>query len=348
MRFAEYIWIDGRGELRGKTKVLSNTGKPPVWSFDGSSTEQASTELSDCKLVPIFECKDPIREGPHDSIVLCEVFDFDDNPDKMNLRNATRNLEEFHKDKEPLFGLEQEYTLFKGSRPLGVKGSIMPTQGPYYCSVGANRVIGRDIAEEHMRACLTAGLKLAGVNAEVMPGQWEYQIGPLGPLDVCDQVWMSRYILQRIAESHGITVSYHPKPIKELNGAGLHTNFSTKSMRVDGGMARCAEAAILLGLDVIEKVGARDLLRAGEIYDTIKYPNEYGIDYQARLTGEHETCSHKQFKYAIGDRSGSIRIPTPVAKKGSGYIEDRRPCANANPYGIVNYILGTTCGVVDV
>jgi glutamine synthetase len=199
-----------------------------------------------------------------------------------------------------------------------------------------------------MRACLTAGLKLAGVNAEVMPGQWEYQIGPLGPLDVCDQVWMSRYILQRIAESHGITVSYHPKPIKELNGAGLHTNFSTKSMRVDGGMARCAEAAILLGLDVIEKVGARDLLRAGEIYDTIKYPNEYGIDYQARLTGEHETCSHKQFKYAIGDRSGSIRIPTPVAKKGSGYIEDRRPCANANPYGIVNYILGTTCGVVDV
>ena len=343
MRFAEYIWIDGGGKLRGKTKVLSIKDKPPVWNFDGSSTGQASTELSDCKLVPVFVCKDPFRGGTHDSIVLCEVFDFEDKADSNNLRETTRNLEKFHKDKDAWFGLEQEYTFFKGARPLGIEGSIMPTQGPYYCGVGTDEVTGRDIVEEHMSACVRAGLKLAGVNAEVMPGQWEYQIGPLGPTDIGDQVWMSRYLLYRIAEKHGVTVSLHPKPMKELNGAGLHTNFSTKAMRGKGGLSECIAVAISLGRDATDVIADEPLL-AGIVYDATKYPAEYGKGYKARLTGEHETCSYKEFKYEVGDRSGSIRIPIQVAKDGRGYIEDRRPCANANPYGIVNYILSNACG----
>jgi glutamine synthetase len=340
VRFAEYIWIDGAGKLRSKTKVLGNTEEPPKWSFDGSSTEQAATEVSDCLLVPVFECRDPIRGGLRDLLVLCEVLDFEENPDKQNFRARTRTLEEEHKSQGLLFGLEQEYTLFKGARPLGVDGSIMPTQGPYYCGIGADEVVGRDIVERHMKACLDAGLKLAGVNAEVMPGQWEFQIGPLRPLKVGDHVWIARYLLYRIAEEHGVTVKLHPKPIEELNGAGLHTNFSTKAMRaVVGGMAHCAEAARRLGSAVVD----RTIIEEGETYKTYRYPTEYGRGYEARLTGEHETCSHEEFKYGVGDRSGSVRIPSHVAKNGKGYIEDRRPCANANPYAIVNYIIKVVC-----
>ncbi len=340
MRFAEYIWIDGDGKLRSKTKVLEDSESPPKWSFDGSSTGQASTESSDCLLLPVLNSYDPIR-GLSNRLIFCEVLDFKGNPDKQNLRAKTYKYGRLHRDKDAWFGLEQEYTLFKGARPLGVDGSIMPTQGPYYCGIGADEVTGRAIVEAHMLACLRAGIKLAGVNAEVMPGQWEFQIGPLGPTAIGDQLWMARYLLYRIAEEHGVTVKLHPKPIEELNGAGLHSNFSTKAMREDGGMEHCIEAACRLGSAVVDKT----IIEEGKVYKTERYPAEYGKGYQARLTGEHETCSYEEFKYGIGDRSGSIRIPTHVAQDGKGYIEDRRPCANANPYAIVNYILETVCGV---
>lgn len=342
MRFAEYIWIDGNGKLRSKTKVLGDAEKAPAWSFDGSSTEQATTKSSDCLLAPVLECHDPLRGG-NSVLVLCEVMGFDGVPDKQNFRARTRELEEEHENQKPLFGLEQEYTFFKGARPLGVEGSIMPTQGPYYCGVGADEVTGREIVEEHMKACVAAGLKLSGVNAEVMPGQWEFQIGPLRPLEVGDHVWLARYLLYRIAERHDVTVSLHSKPVKTLNGAGMHTNFSTLAMREkEGGIVQCLEAAIRLGLDVVDE--EVDMIQPRRIYATSRYPDEYGVDYEARLTGEHETCRHDEFKYAVGDRSGSIRVPTHVANNGCGYIEDRRPCANANPYAVVNYILETVCG----
>ena len=59
---------------------------------------------------------------------------------------------------------------------LTVKHIYFDLIGPYYCAVGANKVYGRDIAEAHYRACLYAGVKIAGTNAEVMPAQWEYQV----------------------------------------------------------------------------------------------------------------------------------------------------------------------------
>ena len=337
-KFAEYIWIDGAGFLRSKTKVLDFADEPPEWGFDGSSTEQADTANSDCILIPACVVPDPIRGTPH-QLVLCTVLKSDGTPDEHNNRVDTISLEDDHEGEAFWFGLEQEYTMFKGATPLGVLGSIMPKQGPYYCGVGADEVMGRDIAEEHMRACLTAGLKLSGVNAEVMPGQWEFQVGPAGPTEAGDHVWLARYLLYRIAEKYGVTIKLSPKPVAELNGAGMHTNFSTKKMRES--LLECKQAAVKLGFAVVSE--PYDDLIEGKKYPADEYPAEYGAGYEARLTGEHETCKHSEFRYGVSDRGGSIRIPLPVEKAGKGYIEDRRPCANADPYAVINYIMGIVC-----
>jgi glutamine synthetase len=355
--FAEYIWIDGSepvAKLRSKTKVIEDPihiesdralneldfNQIPVWGFDGSSTNQAQGSSSDCILKPARAVRDPIRGGHH-ILVLCEVLNADGEADKNNYRSQAATTAKTYKDDEPLFGIEQEYTLFQGHSPLGwPPGGYPAPQGPFYCGVGADEVFGREIVEEHMQACRLAGLRLSGVNAEVMPGQWEFQIGPADALTVSDHLWLARYLLYRIAEKYGVTVKLDPKPMEgDWNGAGAHTNFSTKAMREDGGIEACHVAAAKIGADA-----SGDEVREGEIVSVNNFPKAYGYGYEKRLTGNHETCSHKDFKYGVADRTASIRIPLHVAEKGKGYIEDRRPCANIDPYQVCTYLIETVCG----
>ena len=224
-----------------------------------------------------------------------------------------------------LFGMEQEYTFYKNDRPLGFPSEGTPDpQGKYYCSVGADAVFGREIVEEHLDACLRAGLTVGGINAEVMPGQWEFQVGPLPPVETGDHLWMSRYLLQKIAEKHGVFVSFEPKPEEgDWNGAGCHTNFSTNAMRES--FEACQSAAQALGKNTEEHI------------------KNYGHGIEKRLTGEHETCSYKEYKWGVSDRTASVRIPWQVEKLGKGYIEDRRPNANCDPYVVTKLILNTVC-----
>ena len=325
---AEYIWIDGTEPtqlLRSKTTILpAGTTEMPEWGFDGSSTNQATGDRSDCILKPVFVCPDPIRGGEH-KIVLCEVFDYAGNPHESNYRAPLRAVAERHAAEESWFGIEQEYTFLKSGRPLGWPENGYPApQGPFYCGVGADEVFGRDIVEEHLEACLVAGLQISGINAEVMPGQWEFQVGPLGPLEVSDQLIVARWLLYRIGEKYGVSATLHPKPVRgDWNGAGAHTNFSTKRMREPGGIELIRAA--------MEKLAARHELHI----------NNYGDGIEQRLTGLHETCSYKEFKYGVSDRGASVRIPHFTNEKGYGYFEDRRPCANVDPYTVTRLMLET-------
>ena len=330
---AEYIWIDGykpTANLRSKTKIVFGTVNKltdlPNWGFDGSSTEQASGDNSDCALKPVFYVPDPIRGG-NDLLVMCEVLEADGSVHKSNTRSACAELAGKHSNHDPWFGIEQEYTFYNGNNPLGFPEEGFPApQGEYYCGVGTNNIYGRDIVEEHLELCLQAGLEISGINAEVMPGQWEFQVGPLGAPEVADQLWISRWLLHRVSEDYGITVTLDPKPVKgDWNGAGAHTNFSTKSMRENGGYDVVVEACEKLGKQIDRHISV------------------YGAHNDQRLTGLHETAKITDFFYGVSDRGASIRIPMETANTGRGYLEDRRPAANMDPYMVCTALIETTC-----
>ncbi len=324
---AEYIWIDGTKptpKLRAKTKIVNVGEDPPTWGFDGSSTGQAPGFRSDCVLQPVFTCLDPIRGGDN-ILVMTEVLLTDFTPHPTNTRAACAEAAKKYADREFLFGIEQEYTFFRGNRPLGFpETGLPPPQGGYYCGIGADEVFGRDAVEAHMDACLKAELRIFGINAEVMPGQWEFQIGQLNALDVSDHLWVARYLLYRMSEDFGINATFDPKPARgDWNGAGAHTNFSTKAMR--SSYQPCVDAA--------EALGRRHDLHIAN----------YGYGIEERLTGQHETCSYKEYRYGVSDRGASVRIPWQVEVDQKGYIEDRRPCANVDPYVVTRLIMESVC-----
>jgi glutamine synthetase len=322
---AEYIWVDGTmptSKLRSKTKIVPDGQEPPIWGFDGSSTNQAPGDRSDCVLRPVCVVPDPIRGG-NDKLVMAEVLLTDMSPHPTNTRAGCAEMAEKCKDEDYLFGLEQEYTFFDGSRPLGFPEHGFPApQGGYYCGVGDDEVFGRPIVEAHLNAALDAGLGISGINAEVMPGQWEFQVGPLSALEVSDHLWLARWLLYRVAEDFGVSATLDPKPVRgDWNGAGCHTNFSTRAMR----------SSYQPNVDAAEALKKRHDLHIAN----------YGFGIEDRLTGLHETASFKEFTYGVSDRGASVRIPWQVEREGKGYIEDRRPCANIDPYVVTRLVMET-------
>lgn len=329
---AEYVWIGGSGQdLRCKTKTLPCKPKSvadlPNWNYDGSSTGQAPGEDSEVILKPQAIFPDPFRGGDN-ILVMCDTYTPDGEPLPTNTRYDAAKIMEKAKDHEPWFGIEQEYTMFEADKvtPYGwPKGGYPGPQGPYYCSVGAENAFGRPIVEAHYKACLYAGINISGINAEVMPGQWEYQVGPCTGIESGDHVWMSRYLLYRVAEAFGVVVSVDPKPIPgDWNGAGCHTNYSTKAMREDGGYEVIIEA--------IEKLAKKHE----------EHIRVYGEGNERRLTGAHETASIKAFSYGVANRGCSVRIPRDAEANGKGYFEDRRPASNMDPYTVTGKIVKTT------
>jgi len=330
MRKFEYVWLDGykpTQSLRSKVKVDDYAD---VWSFDGSSTQQATGDNSDCILNPVAEYKtlDRIRAdatqtrpGLEGTYVMCEVLMANHEPHESNTRTKCQNLV----SDDWWFGFEQEYFMYKDGRPLGwpEKGKPRP-QGDYYCGVGEGNVIGREIVDRHTEACMNAGIGITGTNAEVALGQWEFQVLGSG-IRAGDDLWMARYILHRIAEMKGVSINFAPKPqTGDWNGSGMHTNFSNDDMRHQGSEAKLVK--ICEKLSKTHKSAMR----------------HYGADNAKRLTGKHETQSIKKFSYGVSDRGASIRIPiVTVDNNWNGYLEDRRPAANADPYKVMRHIVET-------
>ena len=323
----EYVWLDGykpEPNLRSKVKIIEvNSNEDieniPEWGFDGSSTKQAEGHFSDCYLKPVRGyVKSSISEYCT-VYVLCEVLNSDENPHETNDRAK------LGKDDEDFWvGFEQEYFIRSGHHKSIIgfnNGGIIDPQGTYYCGVGG-QMVGRSLTEQHLDMCLEYGIGIEGTNAEVALGQWEYQVFAKGKLKTADDLWMSRYFLYKIAEKYGYQIELHPKPLTtgDWNGSGLHTNFSNKRMRETGGEK------------YFKSIFASFESRMNE------HIENYGSDNHLRLTGKHETQSIDKFSWGVSDRGASIRVPKVVGETWKGYLEDRRPASNANPYCILNVI----------
>jgi glutamine synthetase len=324
----EYIWLDGytpTQELRSKTKIVKDfDGKLescPMWSFDGSSTLQAEGNSSDCLLKPVAIYPDPDRINGW--LVMTEVMNADGSPHVSNHRAEIDD-----DDNDFWFGFEQEYFLMdtETDLPLGFpRGGFPGPQGQYYCSVGGRYTWGRDFVEEHLDICLEAGLNVEGINQEVAPGQWEFQVFAKGAKQAGDQIWVARYLLNRVTEKYGYYIELHPKPVHgDWNGSGMHANFSNTTLRTAGSK------------DVYEKICEAFRPVAEE------HIKVYGAHNDQRLTGLHETQSINEFSFGVSDRGASIRIPIATVESGwKGWLEDRRPASNANPYEVAARIIKT-------
>ena len=333
---AEYIWIGGNNELRSKCRVMSGSVYDkdsiysyPDWNYDGSSTGQAIGSDSEVIMKPraIFKC--PFRSGDN-RMILCDTYLPNGEPHITNHRAGAVEIFDKKPDEEPWFGLEQEYFLIdlKTGKPLGCEYSI-PEQGPFYCGVGGGNALGRDIVEDHLEKCLYAGLRVSGINAEVAPGQWEFQIGPSLGIEAGDHLWMARYILNRVCEKYGVRLDLTPKLIKEINGSGCHANFSTKGMR-DGTIEKT-------GLELIDEA----IMKLSKKH--LEHMMIYGEGNKERMTGHHETASYDEFSFGRANRGKSVRIGNDTINNKKGYCEDRRPSSSCDPYLVTAMIFQTCC-----
>jgi glutamine synthetase len=333
----EYIWLDSENNFRSKTRVCYfnvdindiNVNNIPLWNYDGSSTGQAELKNSEIILKPTVMFRDPFRQNINNSfLVWCDMMDSNNTLLKNSKRQKALEIFEKYKEQEPWYGLEQEYFIIDPNTklPLGFGINTYPEpQGKYYCGIGGYKEKERSLVEKHLQYCLFAGIQICGLNAEVAPGQWEYQIGPSIGIIAGDHLWISRYILVRVAETFSLDISFHPKviPNNNWNGSGCHTNFSTKLMREDNGIDHINKAIKRLNINHTEHM------------------LHYGDNNRMRLTGKNETSSYNNFTSGVAHRGTSIRIPQDTFKNKKGYFEDRRPASNCDPYLVTSLILET-------
>lgn len=359
MFILEYIWLDSNYSPRSKTKVITSeikfnsfqelTSKLPIWNFDGSSTGQAITSDSEVLLKPVKTIPDPFRNGANNEnrlsfLVLCECLNVDMSPNKYNTRHYANELFTNNSELEPMFGIEQEFFISSYSLPENPNTSTsmvlqpicfsnkriqIKEQEDYYCGVGFNNVLGRHLIEEAFNNLLFAGINITGLNAEVAPSQWEFQVCSTG-IDAADSLILTRYICNRTFEKHNCSLDLTVKPREDLNGSGCHVNFSTLGMRNENGYGKIKEA--------IENLSKHHSLH-------IKH---YGTGNELRLTGHHETSSINDFSYGVGSRNTSIRIPNETHKNNCGYLEDRRPSSTMDPYVTTSLLFATSCGITNI
>lgn len=321
----EYVWLDSNNKFRSKMRTHFydeyKKDEIPLWNYDGSSTGQATVNNSEVLLKPVKRYKNPFMDNS--DIILCETYNYTENgllkPTDNNYRHYAEKIFNINKESNIWYGIEQEYFIFDKTTMHPYNLMFLPKQGEHYCGIG--NVVGREIALKHYKYCLNAGVKICGINAEVAPSQWEYQIGICQGIDAADDLLMARYIYDRIGELYNVAIIYDPKPLSlDYNGSGCHINFSTKNMRE-------SYNHITESVNKLKNKHQSHLLLYG--------------DNSKRLTGTHETSSKDLFSYGVGTRNTSIRIPNDVFKKQKGYIEDRRPASDIDPYLATSIIYET-------
>jgi glutamine synthetase len=313
---ADYVFVDGDGKFRTKNRVDEITGDYLIFgdfSTDGSSTGQTS-ESGNTEIIlrPVFTTRNPLRTI-ESYIVLCETYDAVTNeplPSNSRADAAKFFRQEDVEAMDIWFGPEQEYYF----RPMILRQETYVETGSHYCGIQVNPV-QQQVVEKHLEACMMADLNFYGTNAEVSQDQWEFQLGPCSGIVAADQLMVARFLLEKIAANYGYNVCYDPKPFKSRHGSGCHINFSTNDTRM-------------------EETGAENIVKLmPKFLETHQHHiDAYGEGNELRLTGKCETASIAKFSFGVGTRNTSMRISNKVMQNKCGYVEDRRPAANVDPY----------------
>lgn len=340
-----YVWQDVDGNLRQKVKIIKKDTPPtlsdcPVWNFDGSSTGQAITTDSEVLINPVRMYPNVFKSTVQHHIVLCECVMPNGAAHPTNHRqkasaiyNRAVNNKTAEEVFQPLYGIEQEFFVIDRTTNLPINYNSEGEQGRYYCAIDSNI---DDLIEEMILKCLVMGLNAVGYNMEVAPGQAEIQLLSSG-LKACDDLLMLRYTITQCANLHNYDISFHPKVLEgDWNGSGAHVNYSTLQMRTTETTNGLKPYDYIM--HAISKFSANHQ----------KHISVYGKDNDKRLTGAHETSDINTFTYGVAHRGASIRIPRATHQDGYGYIEDRRPSSNFNPYLVLPLIFETSVDGLEI
>lgn len=323
----DYVWLDSNRNLRTKQKIihfnqdydeeLFTLKNIPEWNYDGSSTGQASIEgNTEIILRPVYITSPAYTSNPENQtvIAMCDIFDITGKC--LSYRKEAEeyfNREDVLKE-DPWFGLEQEFFLFpKEKYNNGTINFNEISNKNEYCGTNRNYT-ERSIISTFVESCNIFGITLSGINSEVSPHQWEFQLFGKG-LNVCDQLYVARFILETIVEQQDYIVLYSPKINETISGSGCHVNFSTLSTRTQH-----------TGYSVIEEYIKRFEENHMKLIDCCSEKNK------ERLSGKFETARWDRFTWGVGTRNTSIRVPNDTFKNKCGYLEDRRPGSDIDPY----------------
>ncbi|CAG2118817.1 unnamed protein product, partial [Medioppia subpectinata] len=220
-----YVWIiDGTNQHMGsQTKIVpfvpTDASELPLWTPAGASTGHEEGIY----LLPVQLYDDPFRGG-NNKLVMCETVRYDRQPTEDNHRHSCKVAMDLVRDQQPWFGVQQEYT---------------PADGRHY----EYTEFGAHVVDAHLKACLYAGIAIAGEKTD-NDSKWEFQVGPCEGVTIGDDIWMARFLMQRVAKDFGVDVSF--SPYDDRTGVlcrRAHCNFSTEAMREPGGMAAIDRAA---------------------------------------------------------------------------------------------------------
>ena len=330
---AEYIWIDGTeptAKLRSKTKILDKTGPPSCRS--GASTARPPTRppatASDCVLQPVFSCPDPIRGGDN-VLVLAEVLYTDMTPHPTNTRaepprsptsTPTRSRCSASSRSTPCSSAAARSASPRtATRPPGPRttAASAPTRSTAARLVEAHIERLHRGRPRHLRHQRRGHARPVGVpDRPARP--------PRGRRPAVDRP------VAALPHRRGLRHQRHPRP---QAGPGRLERRRRPHQLLHQGDAR--------GLRRRSSPPAR---RSAE--KPLEHVKVYGFGIEDRLTGLHETAPWNEFSYGVSNRGASVRIPWQVEVDKKGYIEDRRPNANCDPYLVTSRIVDTVCGAL--
>ncbi|GAX81512.1 hypothetical protein CEUSTIGMA_g8940.t1 [Chlamydomonas eustigma] len=343
----EYVWLGSSGsDLRSKSRVFdtrpSSVDDVPMIAVDGGSYDQ-HPEGQEVFLKPRKLFRDPFRAGDH-LLVLCDSFKTNVNSSLRN-QNSSCTLEPSNSNSRapceetlnqasahlPIFAAEQEYCILASSTvpsstPAWPYAHLPDPCKPYMSVPGlseANKLktyaSGRHLAERHLQACLHAGIKITETSQRTSPAArlWSYKLGPLLGVDLADQLWMSRFILLRLSEEEGLSVSFDPTAV---GGAGARCNmkYSTSETRNPGGGLSC----IQLHLELLESAHLLHLLAYSK-----GCVSSRSLGFEVGVGGSKEP---------------TLVVPSKTLILKAGHYVDQRPPSNVDPYLAIMVLVSTT------